>query len=326
MPIWRRIADEGAGFLFSLSESLAIVDWRYPGVLEPVTDGTLVMASDYSGQHKLASHEAYSFVLTTSDALAKWERTRLEFRERWLPDGRRISFKQLSEPVRWRALVPFLEAAGTLRGNVVTFLIDRRIKTFSSGGPAEIVKAMPDCFPPNTNLGTVEKMFRVAGFVALLTAGFRREQQRSFWISDHDEILETFDRREQFGLLAFYLTFGLTRWRNAADMEFATTAAPGVPPWSEDVATIADLIAGACCRLSSLLPTHTGRGGVWTRFVRSERSQDRRATAIANWLASRPRELRQVLLRLELDVNGEPRASAQFFAGTRMRSGPGIIT
>jgi hypothetical protein len=314
MPTWKRITDQGAGFLYSLSESLAIVDWRNPDLLEPVSNGVQIIVSDYSGQHKGASHEAYSFLITTEAALDEWIPLLSEFRHRWLRDGRRISFKNLREPVRWRALIPFLNIAGAIRGNLITFLVDRRIKSFADGGPLELAKVFPDCFLPETRPGTIEKMLRVSGFLAMLTASLREEGQRSLWLSDHDEALETFDRREQFARLSSYLTFGLTRWRKPADMDFGTTESPHAPPWAEDAVSIPDLMAGACCHLSSVLPTFCGTER-WTRVVSSSAVKDRRALVIGNWMATTRCRLHQVLLRLELGADGEPRTSAQFFAG-----------
>ena len=146
MAVWKRFNEQGAVFIYDLSESLALVDWRYPGTLETVTDGVMVIVSDYSGQHKRASHEAYSFLVTTGRALNDWLPIRREFRNRWLPDGRRISFKDLREPVRWRALIPFLRAVSAIRGNVITVLVDRRIKSFADGDLATLAKEFPDCF------------------------------------------------------------------------------------------------------------------------------------------------------------------------------------
>ena len=314
MPVWDRIQDQGAGFLYTLSESLALLDWRYPGLLEPVTDGLMVIASDYSGQHKGATHEAYSFLVTTQYALEDWLPIRERFRSQWLSDGRRLSFKQLREPLRWRALGPFLDAAGTIRGNVLTFLGDRRIASFIQGGAEALAEVFPDCFSPGTPPGTMEKMFRLSSLVAMLTAGFRREDQPSLWISDHDETLETFDRREQFARLSSYLTFGLTHWQQPADEEFLTTESGASPPWAEDAIAIPDLIAGACCNLSGLLPSYCGTE-LWTRLVSSSTAEDRRARTVGNWMATTRGRLRQVLLRLELDTAGTPHASAQFFAG-----------
>lgn len=319
-PTWKRIEDRGAGFLYDLSESLALLDWRYPGVLEPVSGGLMIIVSDYSGQHKTASHEAYSFLVTTNHAIDEWLPVLRVFRNRWLDDGRRISFKQLSEPVRWRALIPFLNAASAIRGNVITFLVDRRIESFMDGGAEALVKAFPECFLPKTKPGTVEKMFRLSGFVAMLIAGLRKEGQSSLWISDHDEALETFRRREQFAQLCQYLTFGLTHWRKPEVMEFATTESPQLPSWAEDAASIPDLIAGACCQLSSALPAYCGKE-TWIRTVSSRAVEDRRARLVGNWMATTQDRLQHVLLRLELGNDGVPHASAQCFAGALPSTG-----
>jgi hypothetical protein len=312
--MWKRFSEKGAGFIFDLSESLALVDLRYPGTLESVSDGVMVIVSDYSGQHKLASHEAYSFLITTGRALNDWLPVCLEFRKRWLPDGRHLSFKELREPVRWRALVPFLNAASGIRGNVITFLVDRRIESFMDCGAAKFAESFPDLFSPNIRAGTVEKMFRVSSFLAMLTAGLREEHQRSLWISDRDEIFESFDRRSQFAQLTHFLTIGLTRWREPAEMDLGTTASPNIPPSAEYVASIPDLIAGTYCQLSSLLPTYCDTV-LWKRFVLSGASKDRRAVAVGNWMATTAGHLRQVLLRLELGSDGLPHASAQRFGG-----------
>lgn len=311
MPVWRRLQDEGAGFLWSLSESLAIVEWRNPSMLHSVSDGMMVVASDYSGQHKGASHEAYTFIVTTDRALENWLPLLLEFRRRWLPDGRRLSFKALREPMRWHALGPFLEIASAIRGNLIAFLVDHRVESFMAGGASALADVFPDCFVTERP-GTIEKMFRLASFLGMVTAGFRREQQRSLWISDHDETLATFERREQFGNLASYLTFGCARWLNPADMYFGTTESTLAPRWAEDLSSVCDLCAGAYCALSRLLPTNCGRER-WVRRMPSSAAHDRRARAIGDWLATSRGNLRHVLLRLDIDSEGHPHASAQFF-------------
>jgi hypothetical protein len=313
MPIWKRIEDESTGYIYNLSESLAILDYRHPDLLLPVSGGVMVIASDYSGQHKGASHEAYSFLVTTRQALDDWQPVCERFRSRWLPDGRRISFKQLREPVRRRSLPFFLDIAGAIPGNVITVLVNARIKSFMDNGPATIPEAFPDCFPIDTKRGTVEKMFRLATFLAMLTAGFRQEAQRSLWISDHDETLDTFNKREGFARLGYYLTFAASRWTKPANLEFGTTESTYAPIWAEDACAIPDLIAGACCRLSEKLPISFGREH-WTSVVRSKDVQDQRAIIIGNWMTTNT-PLRQILLRMELDEDGSLHTSAQFFAG-----------
>lgn len=313
MAVWKIIRDSGAGFCWDLSQSVAIVDWRH-NLLLPVNHGSMFIISDYSGQHKGSSHEAYSFLVTTHGALAEWAPIRQEFREKWLLDGRRISFKQLGDLLRWKALIPFLTASSRIQGNLITILVDNRIGSFSEGGALALREIFPDCFPPGMGSKTAEKMLRLASFVAMITAGLRRQDQQSSWVSDHDEALETFDRREQLGRLAAYMTFGFTGWRNPADMWFGTTEALSLPEWMEDVAAIPDLVAGTFCRLASLLPTSCGTE-TWRRTLSPHAVTDRRARLIGDWLTGGLGQLRQVLLRLELGSAGEPRASAQFFSG-----------
>ncbi len=69
MSIWHTLTDLGSGYLFSLSDSLGIVEAEHADLLVPVRNGTMIVASDYSGQHKDATHEAYSFIITTDLAL-----------------------------------------------------------------------------------------------------------------------------------------------------------------------------------------------------------------------------------------------------------------
>jgi hypothetical protein len=45
-----------------------------------------------------------------ADSSMPWQIERLRIRQRYLPDGRRISFKGLNDVKKQQALIPFLEA------------------------------------------------------------------------------------------------------------------------------------------------------------------------------------------------------------------------
>jgi hypothetical protein len=158
-------------------------------------------------------------------------------------------------------------------------------------------------------------MLRLASFVALILSGLRREDQVSNWISDHDEALDSFEKREQFARLATYLTFGATGWRRPADHLFGTTELSEAPSWSEDLAAVTDLAAGAYCQLSKLLPAFFGHVSekTWQVRMASTDVESLRARAIGDWLAKSRGALKHVLLRMELDSNQEVRISAQSF-------------
>ena len=297
---------------------MTILDWRFPEFLQPIDQGALVVVSDYSGQHREATHESYSFLLTTRPKIEAWTVKRDAFRAEWLPDGRRMSFKRLSDGIRRRALGPFLDLTFGLPGNLVTVMIDKQLGSFC-GDSSELANLFPDCFPDSTPRRTIEKMFTLSSLLAMVIVGFRREDQESYWISDEDEALDTHEKREGFARLASYLTFGFARWREPADQWFGTTGSPNAPPWAEDLAAVPDLMAGATCVLSSVLPRFFGRKEELTRIVNSGGTDDTRARFILDWLDVQQRPLRSTLLRLERDRSGDVRSSYQIHRGNLPR-------
>ncbi len=309
--VWRPICDPNAGYAYSLSDAISNLVANHRDAFLPVDDGTMIIGSDYSGQHKGAKHEAYSFLVTTLQAITDWEPARQAVRSHWLRDERRMSFKQLRDSVRWKALVPFLNCAFMLRGNLVTVLVDRRITTWVDGGVAALITEVPEAFPSDVKSGSAEKIYTLSTLIAMLISGLRREDQPSIWISDHDETLDSHDRRESIAYLSSLLTFGFTRWRKPAPMSFGTTEMQHAPPWAEDFTAIPDLIAGAFATMAADLPAFF-RTTQWSATLNPEKIQDRRAKAIAEWLRHPKNPMKHNLLRLECD--GETvRASAQQF-------------
>lgn len=312
MAVWRDLVPPEWGAASLLSSAMRAVEDEHPDLLWPVDDGRQVIVSDYSGQHRQATHEVYSFLVTTWPTLGAWLPELAAFRQAFLADGRRLSFKQLREPVRRRSYPQFLEVVGRMPANLITVMIDNRAGFLSPGGPQETASIFDDCFASRASPASIEKTFRLALLVALIQASLRAETQTSLWISDHDETLDSFDKREGMGRLATYLSFGLTGWRNAAQQDFVTTEAKGVPWWVEDVAAIPDIAAGACAQLSSTLPLFQARR-TWTVGVAAPPDRDWRAAVFADWLSAPHGVLRHVLLRLAPDETGELRASAQKF-------------
>lgn len=308
--VWHPISDDQIGYLFSLSESMRIYESNNPGILHAIDQSPMWVASDYSGQHKEASHEAYTFLVTSELLISEWLPRLQDFRQQYLPDGRRISFKRLNDTLRWKALPAYLNTMGDLEGSLVTIMVDKKVGSFIPGGPDTATVEFPDCFHKGAKKRTVEKMFRLASFVSLILCGFRDEDQISYWVSDHDEALDTHHKREQFSRLASYLTFGATGWLKPADNYFGTTELPTAPPWAEDVAAITDLVAGATSKMSSSLPSFFGEK-TWTVRVSSDEIEDERSRAIGTWLATPKKNLKHVLLRLGRDSLGEIRSSAQ---------------
>lgn len=72
MTVWRPITAEGAGYASLLSDAIAATEAANPDLLWPVDEGVQFVVSDYSGQHRQATHETHAFLVTTDEALADW--------------------------------------------------------------------------------------------------------------------------------------------------------------------------------------------------------------------------------------------------------------
>src|SRR5262245_43946307 len=66
-------------------------------------DSELVLVSDYAGEHKAAQYQVLSFLLADRPGvLGSWEADRLAIRQRFFRDGRRFTFKGLSDQSKQR--------------------------------------------------------------------------------------------------------------------------------------------------------------------------------------------------------------------------------
>ncbi len=135
--IWRPLARPDFGVANAISARLNLEEWRQPGFLTAVNRGpTLLVVSDYGGDHKECRFLSYSFLLADLTYLWHWDDERTRLRRDVLRDGRRLSYHRIqSDQQRARALVPFLRAANSIPGLLITFLVDKRIQTiFASDG------------------------------------------------------------------------------------------------------------------------------------------------------------------------------------------------
>jgi len=153
----------------------------------PSATPTLLVASDYGGEHARAEYQTISVLLADLRGLiASWEPRRRDVRSRFANDGRRLSYKKLGDRQCAKMLLPFLSAANYLPGIVATFLIDRRIKSFFrvARDRTEDLVVDPTTWKPKA----FEKLLRVAHLGSLLIAGMSCERQNILWVTDHDAI------------------------------------------------------------------------------------------------------------------------------------------
>jgi hypothetical protein len=146
---------------------------------------TLAVVSDYAGDNGALGFHSYSFLLADLAFTWYWDEVRRELRRSVLKDGRRLSYKKLqSDQNRARCLVPFLRAANSIPGLLITLLVDKRIQSWFKPDPAV---GFPEVVSRNRwRANQFEKLMRIVHFSALLVSGLVGPQQRVLWVSDKD--------------------------------------------------------------------------------------------------------------------------------------------
>ncbi len=242
---WRSQNRSQRSVLGFLDSSIARLFSRYPSSLPDLRPpATVVVTSDYSGEHNGATHEVLSFLIADLEACGPWDVLRAKARRDFLGDDRRMSFKDLRDRRRQLALPAFLDAANMLSGLSFTVAISKGMNTLFDG-PCPLDLANPEFSEFREWVPRVlEKTFRVVHLLSFLFAGLLRANQNVLWFTDEDAISAKPSRLASLvKLMAWiasgYLTFDLGHLR------CRTTACDDGSRRIEDLASIPDLIAGA---------------------------------------------------------------------------------
>lgn len=284
-----------------------MLDMRGPGAL-PCFDGAtqLLVGSDYGGQHAGSKYESLAFVVADAKALGPWLDAQRRCRETHLPDGRRMSFKSLSDRMRATALPDFLSAADLIPGLLLVVLFDKRIGSIFA--PDDKQAELPEEFRQLLEwpARTLEKMLRVCHILALVLAGLTRERQNILWITDEDEIAANIARHtlltRAFGNIAsHYLEHGLGHLR------VATTVSDTGSRDLEDFVAVADLAAGAVCHVLNSYDS-TGLSKVPGIVIPPPSGSPQKVERLLNWFSNDRPLLRRFVLSFDV-IDNSPKLS-----------------
>lgn len=210
---------------------------------------TVSIFSDYGGEHKGSRFHSYSF-LVCAHAPDLLQSQMAEIREK---NGLNSPFKEISYktknygPVK-RAMPEYLAALNSLViGGVFTFLVDKKIETLfapdrkSFSGVA--MEALESIGMQYLQADVAEKLFRVVHFSAYLTSLLANEEQKIFWMTDHDAIAANSSRHNDLlkvfeRVLRLYKPDGYKLLGGA--VPFAENSAAYL-----DLLSVPDLVAGA---------------------------------------------------------------------------------
>lgn len=258
---------------------------------------TLLIVSDYSGQHETARFETLSFLLANLENCGLWEQKRSEWRKKFLPDGRRMAFKSMNDGSKQRALEQFLEAADDIEGLSISILIRKDIKTLFGDGE-RIDRNNPELLPYlHWPKRTLERMLRVVHFISFFTAGLSCPRQNVLWITDEDEIAANESRlRELTNIFANISSHYLTH--DLGHLRCGTTKSDNGSRQLEDLASIPDLVAGAVAE--SLSQQHRQGLIVGAGVINPPpKLIQPKVTKLMNWFATNRKPLKRLVFVIE---------------------------
>jgi hypothetical protein len=264
-------------------------------------DQDLMIASDYGGEHKTASHFVYAFLVADTSP-SDWPRVVRHLRGSVLADGRRMSFKRLNDPERRGALIPFLEAADTLTGHLIVVTVDKRIKWLVTrkGDVVRWVTALN--LKSKWTDHAFENMGRKAYMVALFLSLWSRPMMNVEWITDQDQAVANADRLDDAHTFAATMS-SLLLPHNMGEFGMNSTAIDEPDRALEDFCALPDLAAGMASDICSAL----ARKGGWSKTNRLEldtESVSEKAALISDWFWESKFRLRKTMIQMDAVPNG----------------------
>ena len=283
----------------SISKIIQEEEWRNPDLLTSLHQGsTLLIASDYGGDHAKAAFKSLSFLVADLEGCAVWEELRLGVRLKLLKDSRRMAYKNLKDRRRSDALIPFLRAADNIPGLLATFLFDRRVQSIF--GPdskdAEVDKdshLSPESWTPRA----FERLCRVSHLGSLLVSGLSVAGQNVIWLTDEDEIAP--NKTQHFRatqLIAHHMSHYCVH--PMGHFRFGTTRSDTGKLDIEDLVSVADLAAGATSEVATAL-FEEGRFPEGKLLIPPAKATATKALKIAGWLAEDHWPLRRLVFVVE---------------------------
>jgi hypothetical protein len=239
----RRLQDDSLGFIKDVSDIIALEAWKDPSLIPDLSkDKTIFLFSDYSRAN--GYYRTYSFYVFGRFGADYFNAVRKSLRNDFHLGNRRMSFKQLNDKIKLRALPAFLEIAGAIDGFVLTFAVDNRIQFMFAD---QFLKIAPELFS-SIKKHVAEDMLRVVHFGAQAVLSAFSSGQNIVWFTDSDPIVANEKCEQLFGKLAeaTIRTMFLGE-EKVGRIAFGITSVDDGSLELEDFASVPDLVAGALC-------------------------------------------------------------------------------
>lgn len=267
-------------------------------ILAPKERGTapgpqLVVASDFGGEHKSATHLIYVY-LVVAGGVEGWASRMAKLRTGVLAD-RTMAYKSLGDGVRQAALPEFLMAAADLDAHLVAIAVDKRQKWLSTQpGYADDLRREFG-LKCSWNPRALEALMRKAHFLALLLSLWAPIGAHVTWLTDEDEFVAN-EKRHDDALLTAGRLASMYLDQPMGIFALNTTTQDSAARHFEDLCSVADLTAGLLSDVSTGLSSAMNPDATEQRLEEPDLSL--KARVLLDWFADRQMRLRKSLISI----------------------------
>ncbi len=289
---WNQVIDPTIPWMPRFNELMTL------SALPSFTGRTIYITSDFSGHHRDSEYEVFSFLVVDLDNSTEWEQYRRIVRNQFLPDARIMSFKNLNDKYRLRALVPFLQSSNVINGlclNIavrknksVRYIDKRRLLLLKEKSP----------FTSNWPYKELDKLFKIAHVVSILIAGFSKPKQNIYWISDQDSLFANPGRAQDVSKLLSALTDIYVK-HDLGQLGIGTTSVDEGDRLEEDFAAIPDLAAGGLSECLNALCQMCGGKIAGGLAYPIPQNITQKTALLISWIMDNTHQLKKVVLLFE---------------------------
>ncbi|MBD2169538.1 hypothetical protein H6G04_34850 [Calothrix membranacea FACHB-236] len=263
-----------------------------------ISGPTMYIASDYSGANKSSRYHVSVILCADLKASVDWLVLSQKVRQEYLADGRRMSYKSLSDRQRAKALIPFLSAAEYIHGLCFVVIVNKNIRNLclNSDDYDKMRKILQ--LQGRWKDKELEEALRLTHFVGCLIGGLSQSKQNIYWISDEDSLFANTSRSQDMARLLSSYSSHYAKW-SLGEIGIGTTAIDEGDRIDEDFAAVTDLVAGGVAEVTTRLSEVCG-GRIPSKLaIEYDREFLPKADLIARWLWLGRSNLRRVAVLFE---------------------------
>lgn len=273
----KSLDDEKAGFVYDVSQIIIKEIIKNPSLIPDLSkERTIFVFSDYSKVR--GKYKTYSYLIIGRSSADYFNGARKHLREDFNLSNRRMSYKTLNDKIKLKALPAFLSLAGAMKGILVTFAVDTRIKYMFA---EQFLEGGDNPFPIKKN--TLEETLRITHFGSQAIMNAFSSKQNIVWFTDSDAIVANEDHEIAFGKLAETLIRKMFMPNeNIGKIGFGVSEVDNGSLEIEDFISIPDLVSGAICETLDRCRENDLR--VATKIMINMPKVSRKTNLICDWL------------------------------------------